>query len=92
MTKVGSPAYLGQQAEGRYVVEAAVGVGGPPTSSNTVYFLYSYLQVAVAAATPAGVSGAATSAGAAAPALRQQAPAAVTPGAIWQQWDANAAG
>ncbi|WIA16634.1 hypothetical protein OEZ85_013297 [Tetradesmus obliquus] len=90
-TKVGSPANLGQQAVGKYLVEAAVGVGGPPTSSNTVYFLYSYLQVAVAAAAaPAGGSSSGSSGGGSA-AMRQAAPA-VTSQSIWRQWDAQAAG
>uniref|UniRef100_A0A383WLE3 PKD domain-containing protein n=1 Tax=Tetradesmus obliquus TaxID=3088 RepID=A0A383WLE3_TETOB len=90
-TKVGSPANLGQQAVGKYLVEAAVGVGGPPTSSNTVYFLYSYMQVAVAAAAaPAGGSSSGSSGGGSA-AMRQAAPA-VTSQSIWQQWDAQAAG
>jgi hypothetical protein len=90
-TQLGMPVDLEQQVEGKYLVEAAVGVGGPPTSSNTVYFLYSYLQVAVAAAaTPAGGSSGGSGGGNAA--MRQAAPAAVTPQSIWQQWDAQAAG
>jgi hypothetical protein len=44
-TAVGSSADFGRLEEGSYVVEAAVGASGPPTSTNTIYFLSSYLTV-----------------------------------------------
>eukprot|EP00775_Hariotina_reticulata_P011235 gene11235-11384_t len=42
-TKVGATADFGKLPQGGYVVESAVGAGGPPTSTATIYFLSSYL-------------------------------------------------
>ena len=44
-TSVGAIADFGELEVGDYVVEAALGVNGPPTSTNTIYFLSTYLIV-----------------------------------------------
>jgi hypothetical protein len=53
-TAVGPTADFGELEEGEYVVEAALGVKGPPTSTNTIYFLSSYLTVRAGASSSNG--------------------------------------
>jgi hypothetical protein len=44
-TSLGPFPNFGKLAEANFIVEAAVGYNGPPTSTNTIYFLSSYLVV-----------------------------------------------
>ncbi|KAF6263504.1 hypothetical protein COO60DRAFT_1635124 [Scenedesmus sp. NREL 46B-D3] len=44
-TSLGAAPNFGRLPEANYIVEAAVGYNGPPTSTNTIYFLSSYLVV-----------------------------------------------
>ncbi|KAF8065479.1 hypothetical protein HT031_003080 [Scenedesmus sp. PABB004] len=69
-TQVGKAPNFGRLPQANYIVEAAVGHKGPPTSANTIYFLSSYLVVSPTnpPSAPAGAAGAPPGAAAGAPA------------------------
>jgi hypothetical protein len=64
-TSLGPFPNFGKLPEANFIVEAAVGYNGPPTSTNTIYFLSSYLVVSPNNAPSQRPPGAAAPAGSA---------------------------
>lgn len=62
-TAIGPTADFGELEVGDYVVEAALGVNGPPTSTNTIYFLSTYLIIRSGGSSAGGSSSGGTRSG-----------------------------